>query len=76
LIAILLGRLRMTVPQAIKAYNSLAAVLTTAPTEAKEERELNMTRFHEEFQRVMIEMSHMPSTPMRVRATGEANCKM
>jgi hypothetical protein len=66
----------MTVPQAINAYKSLAAVLAKAPTEAKEERELNMTRFRDEFERILIEMGHMESTPMRVRTTGEGTCKM
>ncbi|CAG8631693.1 5720_t:CDS:2, partial [Acaulospora colombiana] len=41
LIALLLGRLQMTTPQAIKAYNSLAAVIPTEPTEGKEQREAN-----------------------------------
>jgi hypothetical protein len=66
----------MTVPQAIKAYNSLAAVLATAPTEAKDERDINMTRVCEEFERILIETGHSASTPMRVRGPGKGNCKV
>jgi hypothetical protein len=65
----------MTVPQAIKRYNSLAAVLATTPTEDKKERQLNMLKFREEFEKILIETGHMASTPMRVRA-GEGNCKV
>jgi hypothetical protein len=66
----------MTVPQAIKAYNSLATLLATAPTEAKRERELNMTKFKEAFEKLLVEMNETSDAPMRVRAAGKGNCKV
>jgi hypothetical protein len=76
LIAILLGRLGMSVPQAIKGYNTLAAVLETALTEDKKARESNMARFREAFEKILLEKGYTSSTPMRVRTEGDGTCKV
>jgi hypothetical protein len=66
----------MTAPQAIKGYNSLAAVLATTLTEDKKERESNMAKFREAFGKLLADVGHTSNTPMRVRAEGNGNCKV
>ncbi|PVF91230.1 hypothetical protein CPB86DRAFT_389523 [Serendipita vermifera] len=76
LIALLIGRLQMNTIQAIKAYNSLAAVLATEPTDSKEDRELNMARFVDSFKRVLIDAGYPVDTPMRIGAKQSSPCKV
>jgi hypothetical protein len=66
----------MSIPQAIKGYNSLASVLATTPTETKNEREINMAKFREVFEKLLVETSHTVDTPMRVHAGRNGKCKV
>ncbi|CAG8592889.1 14986_t:CDS:2, partial [Acaulospora colombiana] len=75
IVALLLGRLRMTASQAIKACNSLVTVLVTAPAEKKKERELNRENFSAMFEKVLVEAGYDVSKPMRVGVGGNGICK-
>jgi hypothetical protein len=66
----------MGTSQAIKAYNSLAGVISTMPTDRKKERELNMTRFSEAFEKILVDSGHNVDTSMRAGAGGNGNCKV
>jgi hypothetical protein len=66
----------MSIPQAIKGYNSLASVLATAPTETKNERELNTVKFLEAFEKLLVETGYNVDTRMRVYREKKGNCKV
>jgi hypothetical protein len=66
----------MGTSQAIKAYNSLAAVISTLPTDRKKERESNMMRFSEAFEKILVDSGHNVDTPIRASAGGNGNCKV
>ncbi|PVG00689.1 TPR-like protein [Serendipita vermifera] len=73
LIALLLGRLQMKTPQAIEAYNSLASVLATEPTEVEEEREDNKARFMDAFRSIK---PNSVDALMRTSAKENSSCKV
>jgi hypothetical protein len=76
LIALLLGRLRMTAAEARNAYNSLATVIVAEPTEGKQKREMNMKRFIEVFEKVILDAGYPIDSPMRVGSGKTDSCKV
>jgi hypothetical protein len=53
LAALLLGRLGMDPPDAIKAYRTLDAVIMTSPSKNEEERKNNMSQFSRAFMDIL-----------------------
>ncbi|PVF93948.1 hypothetical protein CPB86DRAFT_741455 [Serendipita vermifera] len=74
IIALLLGRLNMTITQAIKAFNSLAAMLPTEPAETKQEREANRTRFVDMFEIILKDMGYSVDSLMRIGSGESSSC--
>lgn len=62
--ALLLGKLKKSPYDAIKAYMSLESVLSAPPTDDEEERSRNSGEFERAFEEVLIESGISASTSM------------
>jgi hypothetical protein len=64
LVVILIGRLRLSPSQAIKAYVKLEAVMPTKPAKDDQERGQNSTAFKTAFLEVLKEAGFEANAPM------------
>jgi hypothetical protein len=64
LVAILIGRLRMSPSMAIKAYMKLVRVLPTEPAKDDDERKRNTETFKAAFKEALKEAGFEPNAPM------------
>lgn len=62
--AILLGRLRMSISQAIEAYKRLLPALSVEPSKDPEERKRNSEAFEMAFTQVLVDAGFSPDTLM------------
>jgi hypothetical protein len=63
-VAILIGRLRLSPSQAIKAYTKLVRALPTEPAKDDNEKNRNTEVFKAAFTEVLKEAGFEPDTPM------------
>lgn len=66
--AILLGKLRFTVSQAIEAYIKLAPYLSVTPSQEEQTKKANSRRFEEVFRQVLADAGLSVDTPMLDKA--------
>jgi hypothetical protein len=76
ILALLLGRLQMTVSDAIEAYISLESVMATQQTEIKEERSINTHNFAKAFKKIMDDRGLSEDALMELSVDSDALCKV
>jgi hypothetical protein len=64
LVVILIGRLRLSLSNAIEAYMRLVAVIPTEPAKDEEERKVNSEVFKAAFSDVLKDAGFEPDSPM------------
>ncbi|PVF94879.1 TPR-like protein [Serendipita vermifera] len=76
ILALLLGRLRMTASEAIEAYSSLESVMATRPAETKEDLSSNTLDFAKAFKKIVDDRGLDEGALMELAVDSDHGCKV